>query len=343
MQAKRYGLSNRIDKLKVLEGRYTEVPGIEGYEVTGWKNGRELLNQRIARDRLPDLIGKETAETVVAQIEANKQRPVPKYSAEFEGLDLKVGGEGMKYFYDRMLPSFVNRYVKKWGARVEQEAIPLGSYGFDVRESRSGLWNVFDYSNDIVHRAMTEEQAKAWVKQQGRAEEAVHSVTVTDKMRESVMLGQPLYERQRETAGREIPGPGPSSFSDSLAIAAPSSRRELELPTFDAAAHRLPFIKEALDAGARLDRLSFQHHGSDWTVVSFKNAKGTYLVNGDDVYVTQASVRQAQAAIEFDPVSLREINDLQLAGDIEIRVSEIRSTENKLESRSRLVEHSLSI
>ena len=104
----------------------------------------------------------------------------------------------------------------------------------------------------------------------------MHSVTITDKMRESVVLGQPLYERQRETAGREIPGPGPSLFSDSPAIAGDSRCRELELPTLDVAARRLPFIKEALDAGASLDRISLQHHGSDWTVVSFKNAKGTY-------------------------------------------------------------------
>jgi hypothetical protein len=394
MQTKRYGLSKRIDKLKVLEGRYTEAPRIEGYEVTGWKSGRELLNQRIARDRLPDLIGKEMAETVVAQIEANKQRPVPTYAAVFEGLDLKVGGEGMKYFYDRMLPSLVNRYVKKWGAKVEQEAIPLGSYGFDVRENGSGLWNVFDYASDIVHRATTEELAKEWVKGQGRAEEAVHSVTITDKMRESVMLGQPLYERQRQTAEREIPGSSPklrerdgegrrpiespaggvlgvefsgrdreiarvgvkeqdnthsfsshqgAIFSDNPPVAGSYGRRELESPMLDAAAYGLPFIKEALAAGANLNHVSFQHHGTNWTIVSFKNAKGTYLLNGDDVYVTQASVQQAQAAIESDPAGVHGINDLQLAGDIEIRVSEIRSTENRIESRGRVVEHSLSM
>jgi SNF2 family DNA or RNA helicase len=364
MQAKRYGLSKRIDKLKVLEGRYTEVPGIEGYEVTGWKNGRELLNQRIARDRLPDLIGKEMGETVVAQIEVNKQRPVPTYAAVFEGLDLTVGGEGMNYFYDRMLPSFVNRYVKKWGARVEQEAIPLGSYGFDVRQSGSGLWNVFDYASDIVHRATTEEEAKAWVKRQGRAEETVHSVTITDKMRESVMLGQPLYERQRETAGREIPESSPSLseregegqgnthsfssyqgaiFSDNPAVAGSYGSRELESPTFDASTPRVAFIEDALAAGASVDHISIQYHGSDWTVVSFGNAEGTYLVKGEDVYVTQASVQEAQAAIEADPDALPGINDLKFAGDIEIRVSEIRSTENQVEPRGRVVEHSLSV
>ncbi|QNB46822.1 hypothetical protein BR63_11175 [Thermanaerosceptrum fracticalcis] len=41
-------------------------------------------------------------------------------------LDLKVGGEGMKGFYDKMIPDFLNRYGKKWGARVEEVWIEGG-------------------------------------------------------------------------------------------------------------------------------------------------------------------------------------------------------------------------
>jgi hypothetical protein len=108
----------------------------------------------------------------------------------------------------------------------------------------------------------------------------------------------------------------------------------------DRSALSLPFIKEALAAGAKLNHVSFQYHGSNWTIVSFANAKGTYLLKGDDVYVTHASVREGQAAIDADPVALHGIK-LQLAGDIEIRVSEVRSTENRIESRGRVTEHSL--
>ncbi len=114
-------------------------------------------------------------------------------------------------------------------------------------------------------------------------------------------------------------------------------------PAFDASAPRLPFIEEALAAGASVDHISIQYHGSDWTVVSFENAEGTYLVKGEDVYVTQASVQEAQAAIEADPDALPGINDLKFAEDIEIRVSEIRSSENRIESRGRVVEHSMSM
>jgi hypothetical protein len=35
------------------------------------------------------------------------------------GVGLKVGGEGMKGFYDKMLPSEVNKYVKKLDKSVK--------------------------------------------------------------------------------------------------------------------------------------------------------------------------------------------------------------------------------
>src|SRR6266545_3711523 len=86
---------------------------------------------------------------------------------------------------------------------------------------------------------------------------------------------------------------------------------------------RLPFIEEALAAGANVDHLSVRHHGGDWTVVSFENAEGTYLVKGEDVYVTESSVLEAQAAIEADPIALPGIGDLKPAGDIEIEAPDV--------------------
>jgi hypothetical protein len=98
---------------------------------------------------------------------------------------------------------------------------------------------------------------------------------------------------------------------------------KIAVENFDAPAPRIPFIEDALDAGATVDHISIRHHGSDWTVVSFENAKGTYFVKGEDVYVTQASVLEAQAAIEADPVTLPRIEDVKPAGDIEIETADV--------------------
>ena len=37
---------------------------------------------------------------------------------EISGLDLKHGGEFHRLLYDKMIPSFLKKYAKKWGAEV---------------------------------------------------------------------------------------------------------------------------------------------------------------------------------------------------------------------------------
>ena|GEM_PF-1788542 len=86
---------------------------------------------------------------------------------------------------------------------------------------------------------------------------------------------------------------------------------------------RFRFIEDALAAGAEVDYLSIQVNGSDWTVVSFENAPGTYVLKGGDVYVTQMSAAEAEAAIKGDSISPPGLGDLAHAGDIEIEVPDI--------------------
>lgn len=42
-----------------------------------------------------------------------------------DGLDLKVGGEGMKGFYDGIVPAFLSKFTKKYGAKVGETTILL--------------------------------------------------------------------------------------------------------------------------------------------------------------------------------------------------------------------------
>jgi hypothetical protein len=61
--------------------------------------------------------------------------------ANFEGNDLKVGGSGMKGFYDNMLPKEVGKYVKQFGGKVEKAEI-------DIREPASEAWYKEPTDND---------------------------------------------------------------------------------------------------------------------------------------------------------------------------------------------------
>lgn len=42
-----------------------------------------------------------------------------KENTVIENKEMRIGGEGMRGFYDMMLPSFVNKYGKKWGVSVK--------------------------------------------------------------------------------------------------------------------------------------------------------------------------------------------------------------------------------
>jgi hypothetical protein len=57
-------------------------------------------------------------------------------SRELSGLDLKVGGEGMRGFYDRILPAAVNKLTKRFGGKVEDAKINPGEA---ERAIRAGL------------------------------------------------------------------------------------------------------------------------------------------------------------------------------------------------------------
>ena len=87
------------------------------------------------------------------------------------GVDLEVGGEGMKGFYDQILPSYLNTFGKPYGAQVESTVMPAMKYDWD-------------YSGQIPRQIQVEEQYP------------LHSFKITPEMRESIkQKGLPLYQQ----------------------------------------------------------------------------------------------------------------------------------------------------
>lgn len=64
---------------------------------------------------ISDVVGKELAEKIMNVKEETTLRDI----------DLKMGGEGMKGFYDKMLPSMVNKLAKKFGGKVEKSSFTV--------------------------------------------------------------------------------------------------------------------------------------------------------------------------------------------------------------------------
>lgn len=172
-QAARYDLSKQVDEISAKKR------ADNSYWVMAIKrsSGPVLEENNIPLSRVEELIGKDIASKIKDQdIDVEKS---------YSGLDLKVGGEGMKSFYDSILPNLVNRYVKKWGGKVGETSISPVPVGSDAQMAE--------------YRALANEKELAALNHGV----AVHSLDITPAMRESVMLGQSLFEPESEYTPRD--------------------------------------------------------------------------------------------------------------------------------------------
>jgi hypothetical protein len=133
-----------------------------------------------------------------------KQRFVSPQSYELKGDGLSVGGSGMKGFYDRILPGYLSKYGRKWGARVGQTEFAVavhevkeGENELEVVDESGRVIATTDYDSDAYRIAR--ENPGSTVRGKGVTKGVVyaaHSIDITPQMKKSVMEeGQPLFKR----------------------------------------------------------------------------------------------------------------------------------------------------
>jgi hypothetical protein len=109
-QSKRYDLSQQIDELAHWR-RGDEI----GLSASG-REGTVLDQHYVSKEKLPSVVGKELAEKILNGEGSSKS--VTGYPEEqgvnfISGKDLSVGGEGMKSYYDKMVPSYLQKLAKQ--------------------------------------------------------------------------------------------------------------------------------------------------------------------------------------------------------------------------------------
>ena len=82
---------------------------------------------------LDEVIGKGMAEKIMSGGD----------TGTLNGKDLTIGGEGMKGFYDQILPNEIGKYVKKWGAKVEEGVLPIEEAKQKIKGSGT-IWSTPD-------------------------------------------------------------------------------------------------------------------------------------------------------------------------------------------------------
>jgi hypothetical protein len=166
-QAERYDLSKSVDYItseKDVGGKhYVDISMPTGMINLMIDEKGKVLSQKgtigvmqAEGKPLDEVVGKELAGKII-----NDPGRINKYT----GSDLKVGGEGMKGFYDKILVDYANKYGKKWGISVKDAYL-------NETASNPGLPIATEYA-------------------QGK--KPVHSMDITPAMRKSVMEeGQPI-------------------------------------------------------------------------------------------------------------------------------------------------------
>ena len=163
-QADRYNLSNHVQDL-TLHGTGDNLR----LSATSADGTHKVIDmQDVTPKTLPNYIGKEAAQKLLAQPEPNPENP---YAARnLFGVDLKVGGEGMKKYYDEVYPNYLDKLGKKYGARVGETKV-----------------------NTVKERA--ENSMIPTMKQ-----EPVRYLDITPEMRKAIKEGQPLASIEEELA-----------------------------------------------------------------------------------------------------------------------------------------------
>lgn len=152
-------------------------------------------DDRIQGSKIDAMEGKKLDEAVGKEI---ARRIVDEPAGSVTGEGLKVGGEGMAAFYDKIQVNDVNKYVKPWGGKVEDAMLwarpdvskLLNDWSKTLFEKAYADLDA-DEKHDVDFEAMGEYNAAA----DGRGSTApVHSLEITPAMRESVMAGQTLFD-----------------------------------------------------------------------------------------------------------------------------------------------------
>jgi hypothetical protein len=175
LQIDRYeeALRKNLDALEYEP--YIDDSGKQLYEVSGFKGKNEVFKEdAVTPEKLQELLGKDTAKKISEGFGDSlaEERPLRPNWKRIQSSDISVGGEGMKGFYDQMLPSFLNKFGEKYGAKVGQ--IPI-SRGEKMVPDNAGLGMIRSGEPDLTQ---------------------LHSFDITPQMREEVLTkGQPLYQQ----------------------------------------------------------------------------------------------------------------------------------------------------
>jgi len=189
-QASRFDLSKQVDEIAVPMvnedgSRSVRIDPTSGTSIKlmvddkGIVTGYGAGSTQFSGKKLSEVIGKDIADKVMKADADTK----------FTGLDLSVGGEGMKKYYDEIYPKFLDKYGKKYGASVGETSINTGKV-----QSKDELAAQIYGRGEIYRNLPSEQKRKIDVMFMDMArDEPIRYLDITPQMKEGTSKGQPLF------------------------------------------------------------------------------------------------------------------------------------------------------
>jgi hypothetical protein len=200
--AERYSLKEKVNSISVKpneSGRFVFIDMKGNYNVTLNVDDKGKIiedknnlngEQSFAGKQLEDVVGKDMADKILSEKNENK----------FEGEGLEVGGEGMKAFYNSILPKVAGKEAKRFDKKAKVEVIEVEQKQKDER-----------YNNLIAKRKEFQEKADkssgyvkdAYLEDIERVDKALEreykqskqlSVLITPEMRMNLNSAVPLFQ-----------------------------------------------------------------------------------------------------------------------------------------------------
>lgn len=167
--AERYDLSKQVGSVRWASKTGSDVGKLTVKDLGGNVVLRERTAAPIKAADLEGFIGKELARKLI-ESQPSSTTPYGDEIRELKGLDLKVGGEGMIAFYDKIVPAAVSKMLAKVGGG-KLETVEIAQTG-DAADNWRRTWP------DSPLKTLLQP-----------------GFTITPEMREAVAGGMPLFQR----------------------------------------------------------------------------------------------------------------------------------------------------
>jgi hypothetical protein len=131
-QAERYDLSKHLSSVSI---RPSEFSKDKVHLMAIDHSGNPIIEKTVKENELDNYIGKDLANKLISTSpggDSNIRR--------LEGLDIKVGGEGMQGYYDKIVPQVANDVIKQLGGKNKVKTIKIsqGEPTYALRNKTTG-------------------------------------------------------------------------------------------------------------------------------------------------------------------------------------------------------------